>query len=552
MRLAAIDIGSNSIHLVIVDAVSGQHPQLIDREKEMVRLGAGTLREHKLSRDTVERAITTLRRFKKIAEGNKVDLIISTATSAVRESRNADEFIDRVRREAGLSVQVLPGVEEARLIALAVSEVTEFKRKRALILDIGGGSSEFIVTDGMEPELLLSVRVGAVRLTEKFVTTDPVSVVERQRLIASIRADLTRAVWEIKNTGFDFVIGTSGTILNIADAIVQADSPQTHARSGIEPFSETVTLEQIRRLNRKLAKMTLKQRARIPGIEKQRADIVTAGGLLVETIMSELGADKITTCDWSLREGVILNYLRTLDSERSVQAAEAASDAALLEPGAADSQLDVRSRSVLSVARHYRYDAAHSHHIARLAAAIFDGTRELHRMGDEERRLLLYAALLHDIGYHIAHNNHHRHGSYLIKNSEMPGFTGKDIAMMAALVRYHRGSMPISGGSKRRREHDDYYALERSQRESALQLSAILQIADGLDRSHRLVVRDIKCAIGRRSVKFFVECDGECDLEVWSAERKATWFEEVFRRPVRIQRATVSYKADETALVSAR
>src|SRR5437870_774109 len=430
MKLAAIDIGSNSIHLVIVRAVQGQHPEIIDREKEMVRLGAVTLREHQLPKETIERAITTLRRFKKMAEHNGADPIITTATSAVRESRNSDEFIDRVRKEVGLDVHLLPGVEEARLISLAVSEVTEFNNRRALIIDIGGGSTEFIITTGREPELLLSLRVGAVRLTEKFVTTDPISPVELNRLVANIRSDLTRAIWEIKAASFDFVIGTSGTVLNMVDAVMLDDdgkAPET--LSDFESFSQTVTLDHIARLNRKLAGMTLRERAQVRGIEEARADIIVAGGLLLECILSDLGAAEITSCDWSLREGVILDYLRR---RRELQAtpqtlratAAPADEDALLNPVSDDSTLNVRARSVLSVARRYDYDVAHSHHVARLATQIFDDTKEVHRLGGQDRKLLQYAGILHDIGFHIAHNTHHRHGLYLINNSDLPGFSG--------------------------------------------------------------------------------------------------------------------------------
>ena len=183
------------------------------------------------------------RRFKKMAEHNGADPIITTATAAVRESRNSGAFIDRVRKEIGLSVQVLPGVEEARLIALAVSEVTEFNGKRALIIDIGGGSTEFIITSGGDPELLLSLRVGAVRLTEKFITTDPISAEQRQRLIANIRTDFTRAADEIRAAGYDFVIGTSGTVLNmVAAASTTGRKPSDESLLDVESFSETVTL----------------------------------------------------------------------------------------------------------------------------------------------------------------------------------------------------------------------------------------------------------------------------------------------------------------------
>jgi len=544
MKLAAIDIGSNSIHLVIVRAVKGQHPEIIDREKEMVRLGAGTLREHRLSKKTIERAVTTLRRFKKMAEHNGADPIIATATSAVRESRNSDQFIEQVRKEVGLDVQVLPGVEEARLIAMAVSEVTDFNNRRALIIDIGGGSTEFIITGGGEPDLMLSLRLGAVRLTEKFITTDPISIEQRKRLVANIRSDFTRAAAEIKSAGYDFVIGSSGTVLNMVNAVVQADEPYgSEDVSDYEPFSQTVTLDQIEWLNRRLGRMTLRERRRVPGIEKGRADIIVAGGLLLQCILSELGAAEITSCDWSLREGVILNYLRRRREARTapeIQRAPAPApgqEATLLYPGTDDSTLDVRARSVLSVARRFDYDAAHSHHVVRLATRIFDDTKELHQLNAQDRKMLQYAAILHDIGYHIAHNNHHRHGLYLIKNSEMPGFSGDEIAMMATMVRYHRGALPRkSSDARSRHEHEEYYALDRKQRAQMLRLASILQIADGLDRSHQQLISEVRCEVDDGTVTFLASSAGECELEMWSAERKSIWFSDLFKVEIQFER----------------
>ena len=557
MKFAAIDIGSNSIHLVIVRAEPGQHLDIIDREKEMVRLGSGTLRAHKLSKQTIERAVKTLRRLKRMAEANYVDLIIATATAPLRESHNADEFIEAVRKEVGLDVQVLPGVEEARLIALAVSEVTDFNGRRALIIDIGGGSTEFIITRGDGPELLLSVRLGAVRLTEKFITTDPISQEERDRLTASIRADLTRAVWEIKRLGFDFVIGTSGTILNMVSAIVQAESAaHTDDHAGFEPFSQTVTLGQLKRMNRRLSSMTIRERGRVPGLEKDRADIVIAGGLLLETILSELGAKEVTSCDWSLREGLILNHLRKHEAEyqaiESTMAPTGRSGGGISTAGSdsdqTDGPLDVRARSVMSVARRYDYDAPHSHHVARLAKRIFDDTQDLHGMGDHERSLLEYAALLHDIGYHIAPNNHHRHSLYLIKNSEMPGFTGNEIAVMAAVVRYHRGSLPKKPTNARmRREHEDLLSVERGHRTTVIRLAAILQIADALDRSHRQLIREVRCEVAGTTATFYLESDNESELELWSADRKARWFREIFRVAVRFESILPAPAQQETA-----
>ena len=558
MKLAAIDIGSNSIHLVIVRAVKGQRPEIIDREKEMVRLGAGTLRQHRLSKRTIERAVVTLRRFKKMAEHNGANPIITTATSAVRESRNSDAFIERVRDEVGLDVQVLPGIEEARLIAMAVSEVTEFNGRRALIIDIGGGSTELIITRGGEPDLMLSLRLGAVRLTEKFVTTDPISNEQRNRLVANIRSDFTRAATEIRNAGFDFVIGSSGTVLNMVNAVVQANEPYgSDDVLDYEPFSQTVSLDQIEWLNRKLGRMTLRDRRRIRGIEKGRADIIVAGGLLLEQILSDLGAAEITSCDWSLREGVILNYLRRKLEKRELphilrvpSLVVAGEQDTLSRPVTDDSTLDVRARSVLSVARRYDYDIDHSHHVAKLATRIFDDTKELHQLGGQDRKMLQYAAILHDIGYHIAHNNHHRHSLYLIKNSEMPGFTGEEIAMMATIVRYHRGSLPKkSSDARARREHEDYYALERGQRTKMLRLASILQIADGLDRSHQQLITDVRCVLSDGVVTFIATCLGECELEMWSAERKAAWFEDLFKVAIEFEGTAAAPAQTEAAAV---
>jgi exopolyphosphatase / guanosine-5'-triphosphate,3'-diphosphate pyrophosphatase len=554
MKIAAIDIGSNSIHMVIVRAIKGQNIEIIDREKEVVRLGAG-LRDHHLSKEASERAVLTLKRFRQMAQANRVDLIMTTATSAVREASNADKFIERVRKEVGLDIQLLPGVEEARLVALAVSEVTDFNNRRALIIDIGGGSTEFIVTGGGEPQLLMSVKLGAVRLTEKFITTDPPSKQERENLITNIRADLTHAVSEIKQLGFHFAIGTSGTILNMTDAILQSEAAESGDESEFEAFSPTISLEQIKKMNGQLAEMDIHQRRVVPGLEEKRADIIIAGGLLLETILSELDAREITQCDWSLREGVILDHLRKeqasaiATNDRTPVLMNAGNS--FIEQGSLFGATDVRTRSVLSVARHFEYDALHSHQVAHLANRLFDETLPLHEFSDGERKLLQYASLLHDIGYRVAHNDHHRHGLYLIKNSEMPGFTANEIAMIAAIVRYHRGAMPKKPKSKReRREHEDYFSLKRADRSIILRLAAILQIADGFDRSHSQKVKNIKGSLSQERLTLTVECEEDCDLELWSAERKAKWFSDIFRLRVEFKAVSVSSQVNQQRLFS--
>jgi exopolyphosphatase/guanosine-5'-triphosphate,3'-diphosphate pyrophosphatase len=528
MKIASIDIGSNSTHMVIVRAERGQHLEIVDREKEVTRLGAG-LRDHRLAKEAVERTLLTLRRFKQMAEANRADLIITTATAAVRESQNPEKFIDRVRKEVGLDVQLLPGVEEARLIALAVSEVTDFSQRRALIVDIGGGSTEFIITAGGEPEFLRSVPLGAVSLTERFIRKDPPSKSELEKLTTTVRSDLARTIQEIREIGYDFVIGTSGTILNMTNAIVESESVEDGEELDFDAFSQMVTLEQMMKLNRNLSSMEIQERRKVPGIEEKRADIIIAGGLLLETILSELGAKEITKCDWALREGVVLDYLHKHTSSKEVEELQ------LFNSGIVENAPDVRMRTVLSVARHFEYDAAHSHLVANLAMRIFDDTAPLHGLGEDERKILHYAAILHDIGYRVAQSDHHRHGLYLIKNSEMPGFTANEIARIATVVKYHRGVMPKKlKHKKEKREHEDYFSLKRQQRAVVLKLAAILQIADGLDRSHSQKVTSVQCTLEKNQVIFKVNCD-DCDLEIWSAERKAKWFTNIFKIDVQFE-----------------
>jgi exopolyphosphatase / guanosine-5'-triphosphate,3'-diphosphate pyrophosphatase len=223
----------------------------------------------------------------------------------------------------------------------------------------------------------------------------------------------------------------------------------------------------------------------------------------------------------------------------------------LTEQGSLFGRLDVRTRSVLSIARHFEYDALHSHHVAQLANRLFDDTLPLHSFGDAERKLLQYAALLHDIGFRVSPNDHHRHSLYLIKNSEMPGFMANEIAMIATIARYHRGSMPKKPKSKRqRREHEDYFSLKRADRSTVLRLAAILQIADGLDRSHSQKVKNLQGIISNEALTLTIGCEEECDLEMWSAERKAKWFSDIFRLQVKIEAVSTNPQLPEQTLFS--
>ncbi|OYT71420.1 MAG: exopolyphosphatase [Chloracidobacterium sp. CP2_5A] len=504
-RVAAIDIGSNSIHLIIAEARPGERLRIIEREKDAVRLAAGLVETHHLTEEKINAAVATIRRFSELARSHSVTALLAVATSAIREAWNRDVFLQRVEREAGLKVEVLPGIEEARLIALAVAEVTDFQGERALIVDIGGGSTEFILTAGQTPRYLASVKLGAVRLHEQFLNRqDPPTRADVAALATYARSGLARTVREIQEAGgFQRVVGTSGTILALATAkpdVSVFDKKKPAARkSRFEPFAPELTYAALQTLNRRLQRLPHKERRKLPGIDGRRADIIVAGGILLETIFQELGIAQLTACEWSLREGVVLNYLR---------------EQGWAPPDAPASAEDIRWRSVLSVARRYAYEAAHAHHAATLAERIFDQTATLHGLGASEREWLRYGAILHDIGYHIAHTSHHKHAMYLIRHAELPGFHAHEIAILANLARYHRGSLP-------KRKHEEFTRLSPAHQEVVTKLIPILRLADALDRRHAGQVQDVRIDLQWPDLRLFAipRAQADIDLEIWCASQ---------------------------------
>ncbi len=506
-RVAAVDIGSNSIHLIIAEARPGERLRLIEREKDTVRLAAGLTETHHLTDEKIKAATATLRRFTDLARSYDVTALLAVATSAIREAWNREVFLQRVEQEIGLKVEVLPGIEEARLIALAVAEVTDFQGKPTLILDIGGGSTEFILTTGPTPHYLASVKLGAVRLHEQFLSgQDPPTRTDVAALTTYVQSALARTVREIREAGgFQQVIGTSGTILALAAA--QPDGILTDkkdvfgkkAHSPFTPFATELTSSALQLLNHRLQRLSHKDRRKLPGIDARRADIIIAGGILLETIFRELGITHLTTCEWSLREGVVINYLR---------------EQGWTPPQVSWTAEEIREQSILSVARRYNYEAAHAHHTARLAERIFDQTQVLHGLGARERAWLRYAAILHDIGYHIAHTSHHKHTMYLIRHAELPGFHAHEIAIIANLARYHRGSLP-------KRKHEDFTHLSPVHQAVITKLIPILRLADALDRRHAGKVQDV--AVELRAIDLWIRpipaAQADIELEAWCAQQ---------------------------------
>ncbi len=511
-RLAAIDIGTNSFHLVIaeVNTESGNF-KILGREKEIVRLGSGSTDMKYLSPDAISRGIETLKRFKGLADSAEAPLR-AIATSAVREAKNQNEFISRAHDEAGVKIEIASGYEEARFIYLGILQALPVFDKRILLIDIGGGSTEFLIGQKREVYYDNSLKLGAIRFTQKFFDpdkTDSKDVKECRKYIQGIMNPVTR---QIKNYAFDTVVGSSGTIVSIGSMInmMRGGSPEAKMNNF------TFTKDELYKLIEKITDAkTLKQREKIPGLDPQRADIITAGTLILEQIFKELKLKELTISDFALREGIILDTIETHFMLKTH-----------------DHLSDIRYKSVIGLAENFKYEEGHSRHVSELALKIFDQTQYLHKLTYTEREYLESAALLHEIGCFVSHSQHHRHSYYLIRNSEMLGFTENEKEIIANTARYHRKSHP-------KQKHEAFAKLSIDDQVVVRKLASILRIADGLDRTHSNAVKDVNCILNNGELVMKLESsasnNNHLELEIWGAESKKELFEETYGVKVRFE-----------------
>ncbi len=523
MKIAAIDIGSNSIKLVVVEAAASDSLAVLAREKEAVRLGHDTLRERRLAPDAITRAADCIKRFRSIAEARGATRLVAIATASVREAYNAAEFISEIEQQTGVHVEVLSGIEEARLIGLAASKGCATTREATLVnIDIGGGSTEIsLVRDGA-PLALFSVKLGAVGLTEKFINSDPAKPKELRLLKDEIRAALERPARELREHVWQQATGTSGSIIAVGEALRLHYLRDAESKlQGAQPTGAEIVLSRLERFNNRMAGMNVVERRAVPGISGQRAEIIVAGGHILEGAMRFLGINCLRTCDWALREGVILDRLSEMDAES--------------RPPVPDTD-DVRLRGVHAVGRRFGYEETHAHLVASFAEKIFDTMASAYDFTRHQRTLLSAAALLHDIGYTIAHESHHKHSLYLIKHSELTGFSEAERNVIANIARYHRGALP-------RERHTDYMALNETDRETVRQLSAILRVADALDRSHEARVQTIVPVFDQQTLHIELLSTESCDKEIWAAERKCDLFEQVFDCKVTTAQSVIAKRA---------
>jgi exopolyphosphatase/guanosine-5'-triphosphate,3'-diphosphate pyrophosphatase len=498
--------------------------EMIDREKEMVRLGSGGLDGKALTREAMSAALQAFSRFRRLAESHQVEEILAAATSAVREAENGGEFLAAVERATGIKPRVISGTEEARLIHLAAVYGVDVAGASAVVVDIGGGSVEITHGAGTSLRVAKSFKLGVIRLTERFVHTDPLSGRDERKMVRHIDEELTKYLRDIRSAGFDRVIGTSGTILSLGTV---ATAERRRATDEIRNLR--VPAKQIHRLRKEVTGRSITERMKLPGLDPRRADLIVAGGVLLDTILRHIDATEITLCDLALREGLVLDYIQR-NRKHIAQAGQ---------------YPDIRRRSVIELAERCSYWPEHAHQVARLSLSAFDQTRGIHGLTDREREWLEFAALLHDIGSHISYPRHHKHSYYLIKNGDLRGFEPQEAEIIALIARYHRKTTPRKG-------HVDYSALSAKRRKAVRTLGAILRFVETLDRSHAQVIGGIE--LHDRGKEFLVKlrATGDAELELWAAQRQIEPLERELGKPIRLSAGRSSYaeQPEQTARIS--
>lgn len=506
-KLAAIDIGSNSIHMVIARVVSGGHFEIVDRAKEMVGLGRGTLVNGHLSDETFEAGFRALATFTQLARREGAEPILAVATSSIREASNGGDFVLRAWEELGLRVDVITGLEEARLVFEGARHSIDFRGQRPIVVDVGGGSVEIIQGIGPRIEWQESLKLGVARLTDKFISSDPPRKSEISKLKAHLLRKLGSAFKKSQRTAPTMMVGTSGTLLNLtamAAAMRDGRVPETL-------HNHLLRREDLKELTGRILEQNAEERADLVGLDRRRVDLIAAGAVLTEVMFEGFEMDEMRACEWGLREGVILDFLARF-------------------PGYAETierLPDIRRRSVLEMTRRFEADGDHGPHVARLALRLFDATRSIHGYGPGERETLEFAALLHDVGLHVSHRRHHYHSQYLISYGEiLRGFTPEEIQAIAALARFHKGALP-------KLSSPELGELSSSARERVIGLAAILRVADALDRSHHGIVRALRAGRDGSRIVVRLDADGrDAELELWAAERKSDLWEKFFGRPL--------------------
>jgi exopolyphosphatase/guanosine-5'-triphosphate,3'-diphosphate pyrophosphatase len=509
-RLAAIDIGSNSIHMVVVERGGPGGYQVLARERDMVRLGKSALANSReagarpaLSPKAMRKGLEALLKMTTLARLKGAQQIVAVATSAVREAANGREFLTQVKALTGVPVRVLTGEEEGRLIFRAVRHAVDLSHGAVVLVDVGGGSTEWCVARKGELKSVQSVRLGSLRCSAA-LSGDPPSA----RSIERLRGDLAESIARLKAPAkVDALIATSGTAACCGDL---ADLFAGRGARDLGPAPGGLRELKVRELAGvvdRLSELTRREIAALAPVGEPRSASILAGAILLEELARHAKVDRLLLCDRALREGLVLEALGT-------------PAATTPNPG------EVRRRQVQELALRAPGMRSHAEQVARLAVRLFDVTAPVHNLGEREREWLEHAALLHDVGYSIHFERHHKHSHYLITTANLDAFDSREIEVIAEVARYHRGAPP-------RPRHATFAALRAWQQRTIEKLAALLRIANALDRTHAARVVELYGALKKREkVVIEVLSPFDVELELAAARHRSDLFERLFGREI--------------------
>lgn len=496
-RLAAIDIGTNSIRCIVVEVYQQGRYTILDDEKTTVRLGENLAASGAISAAAFARAVDALSRIRKLIDGLKVTDVEAVATSAVRSASNGSELVAVLTHELGREIRTISGEEEAELVARSVRHNFDMSGKRYMIIDIGGGSVEIMSAVGNNVESCFSLELGAVHMTDRFIRSDPVTLSELAELRRFVKQELKK-VFEAEVHGVQTVIGSGGTITTLA-SMVMAMRKQSYSTShGFEVLrSEVVHLLAM------LVRKDVKALRTVPGLNPDRADIIVAGLIVIDELMKYFTANMLLVNERGIREGLIINCMKRLQ---------------LLPESSTQRNW---KESVLEFARSCHYDEPHSQHVAKLSLNIFDSVAKEFGLKKNERRLLEAAALLHDVGYFISYNSHHKHSYHLIRHAELFGFSPEEREIMALIARYHRKALP-------KKKHAEYEHLEAKNQQIVSRLGGILRLSDGLDRRRSGAVEVVALKRSDATFSFKLLSTEDISVEIFGGNAKKDLFEKAF------------------------
>jgi exopolyphosphatase / guanosine-5'-triphosphate,3'-diphosphate pyrophosphatase len=504
IRLSAIDIGSNSIRQTIADVSPTGIIRVVDEMKAAPRLGAGLADRGSIGEIAIQNALSTLTRMHTLAKQLGVKRTEVVATSAVREASNGEHFLKLVRAETGLKVKVLHGEDEARLAFRSALAHFDLGVGRAVVMDIGGGSLELALSADGLVDRLISLPLGAIRTTERFLASGPKKKAMR-KLRKHVRLELRRHL-SARHWHAARIICSGGTFTSLA-SIYLARSGMESAKTVHGTVIPRVELEHIVDM---LHNMSPAERQTVPGLNPARSDIIVGGLAVAAEVAARIEAKELVVSGYGIREGILLESARVAPSPA--------------DPG------EARERSVRELAERSHYEAPHSKHVQTLALQLFDSIGQRLGCTPDDRKLLSDAALLHDIGYHISYEKHNKHSYHLIEHADLLGMTPAEQIVVANVARYHRGAEP-------KKKHRNYGGLDRSMRETIKRLSAILRVADGYDRGHAAAVAEIRVRWMERALRLTAvpaRPSANLRLELWGASRKSQLLSEVAGVPVEI------------------